>query len=190
MQIYNEHMANKDMMSIINILEGIVVDEYLVTSLNASAPVNAVYRNFLEKLKYEYRWFGIRSENEFVDKWNDLRSEFVVDDADFVDTNPSVQITILTNITQRLYLTLLDNVWREDGFLCTYIAKTICIYNAEPLETGMKKLYDDQITSTLTEENICKILSNNKWLIVTILINWISNQSVLQALGHLTYDIE
>lgn len=184
------HLYREDVVTVVKTLEDIVVDEYLITSLNPNAAVNRVYRNFLEKLKYEYRWFGVRSESEFVDKWNDLRQESFVDDTDFVDTNPSVQITILSNITQRMSLTLSENIWGEDGFLCVHIARTICVYNDVPEEPGKKKLYDEQITSTLTEEDIRKILSTNKWLVVTILINWISNQTVLQALGHLTYDAE
>lgn len=184
------HLYREDMVTVMNALESIVIDEYLVTSLVPNTAVNQVYRNFLEKLKYEYRWFGVRSENEFVEKWNDLRKESFVDDSDFVDTNPSVQTTILSNITQRMALTLSENIWGEDGFLCSHIARTICVYNDTPEEPGKKKLYDEQISSTLTEEAIRKILSTNKWLIVVILINWISNQTVLQALGHLTYDSE
>ena len=182
-------MYNDELLNIINTLEEIVVDEYLVISLNPTTPVNEAYRNFLEKLKYEYRWFGIRSENEFIDKWNDLREAFVINDSDFVDTSPSVQITILSNITQRLSFALHNSHWNEDSTLCTAIARTICIYDSTAIEDE-DTLHDAQIATTLSEQDIKRILSKNKWLVVTILINWISNQSVLQALGHLTYDTE
>lgn len=182
-------MYNDELLKIINTIEEIVVDEYLVISLNPTTPVNEAYRNFLEKLKYEYRWFGIRSENEFIDKWNDLREAFVINDSDFVDTSPSVQITILSNITQRLSFAIHDSNWNEDSTLCTAIARTICIYDSTAIEDE-DKIHDAQIATTLSEQDIKRILSKNKWLVVTILINWISNQSVLQALGHLTYDAE
>lgn len=182
MLIYRENI-----LEVIGLLEDIVIDEMLITQTDGDTGLFEVYRHFIRRLKYEYRWFGVRTKAEFVAKWNDIRTEFVIEDSEFRDTSPSAQISLLTNITQRMILVTKSELWEKDGGLCEHLANVIHVYNQDD-EDDTNVMYDSQITTTVNREDIVDILAKNKWLVVVILMNMISNKCVLEALGHLTYD--
>lgn len=188
MSIYNH-----DVLSVIEALEQIVLDEYMVLQINRSSDVSKIYQLFLETAKYEYRWFGIRSEDEFTVKWNDLRSEMIIPDSLFEDASPSTKITLLTTITQRLKLVTKPDLWTEYVGLYDSIARVIRVYSVDSEDVPNESewtMYDDQIATTLSHSNIVNVLKGNPWLVVLILISWISNRCVLEALGYLTHDAD
>lgn len=185
--VYDQHL-----LKVVGLLEDIIIDEYLMLGLRDRGSIHQIYSDFLQRVKYSYRWFGIRSEGEFVEKWNDLRSEMVLSDSDFVDTSPSTQISLLTQITQRLMLVTVDETWDRGSWLITKIAKCVNVYDdtSENSDKDAAVMYDSQIMSTVSTQTIETILGDNPWLIVVILMSWVSNRSVLQALGHIQHDDE
>ena len=182
MSIYSQ-----ETLEVVGLLEDIIIDEMLITQTNVDNDLFEVYRHFIRRLRYEYRWFGIRSKAEFIAKWNDIRNEFVIEDSDFKDSSPSAQMSLLTNITQRMMLVTTPSVWHKNSSLCGHIADVIHVYSQDDT-TDENVMYDTQIITTVRRDDIVDILSENKWLVVVILMSWISNRSVLEALGHLTYD--
>lgn len=182
MSIYKQ-----EVLEVIGLLEDIVIDEMLITQTSTDNDLFEVYRHFIKRLRYEYRWFGVRTAAEFVAKWNDIRNEFVIEDSDFKDSSPSAQIALLTNITQRMLLVTSPSVWGKNGPLCEHIADVVHVYSQDDA-VDSNVMYDAQITTTVSRNDIVDILDKNKWLVVVILMGWISNRCVLEALGHLTYD--
>lgn len=184
---------NNDILEVIEGLEQIILDEYIVLQMDRSSDISKVYQQFLERAKYEYRWFGIRSRGEFTTKWNQLRDEIELEDSPFKDTSPSTQITLLTNITQRLKLVTKPDLWDTEGGLCDSIAQVLRVYSVgseDILDESEWSMYDSQIATTLSRPDIVNVLKRNTWLVVLILISWVSNRCVLEALGYLTHDTD
>lgn len=180
------YVYNTEMLEVIGLLEDIVIDEYLVVSLSPPGNMSGIYSSFLNRVKYSYRWFGIRSKSELVEKWNDIRVEMETNDPDFTDTSPSTQVALLTQISQRLKIVTESEVWEDGSWLFECIASTVNIYDHEAYkEEDASVMYDPQISSTLTKDDIIDILESNHWLVVVILLGWISNRCVLQALGRI-----
>lgn len=184
---------NLDMITVLNILEQIILDEYASVRYNSkNSPISEIYAEFLLTANSGQIWFGLRDILELTRIWDYLREEVIIrDDKNniiFRDAAAPTRLCALTQITQRLKLIISKNTLDT---AIDSIADVLNIYNSETLvdttqpkleDGGSMFLYDTGVSTTLPREDLVKYLENNEWLVVYILLSFISKEIVIDAL--------